>query len=136
MSSDCDLCFTLTAHHIEFADEIERALTDLEAVEIGLSIGRTAVRATGFRPSQNLCRSSRVSARQGRQSQGARDYMIRQHLTFDQRLTVGLFCPSSRVGDALHSYHFDTQPVLKIIIESGSGNTQELVKPLRIYSEP
>ena len=40
---------------------------------------------------------------------------------------------SGRLGDDLEFYYFDSQPLLKMIVETGSGHSKELVKPLRVY---
>jgi catechol 2,3-dioxygenase-like lactoylglutathione lyase family enzyme len=40
---------------------------------------------------------------------------------------------SGRLGDDLEFYYFDTQPLLKMILETGSGHSKELAEPIRVY---
>ncbi|MFC4171412.1 VOC family protein [Microvirga sp. GCM10011540] len=40
-----------------------------------------------------------------------------------------------RIGETIEFYYIDTQPMLKIIIESGTGHAIDL-KPTRVYPEP
>jgi hypothetical protein len=39
---------------------------------------------------------------------------------------------SGRLGEDLEYYYFDTQPLLKMILETGSGHSKELAEPIRI----
>lgn len=43
---------------------------------------------------------------------------------------------SGRLGDALEFYFLDARRHLKMIVETGSGHSKELVRPLRVYPEP
>jgi hypothetical protein len=37
-----------------------------------------------------------------------------------------------RLGETIHFYYLDTEPLLKVIFESGTGHAVDL-KPARIY---
>ena len=37
-----------------------------------------------------------------------------------------------RIGDSIHFYYLDTEPLLKVILESGSGHAIDL-NPVRVY---
>jgi methylmalonyl-CoA/ethylmalonyl-CoA epimerase len=39
-----------------------------------------------------------------------------------------------RIGESIHFYYLDTGPLLKVIIESGTGHAVDL-KPVRVYPE-
>jgi methylmalonyl-CoA/ethylmalonyl-CoA epimerase len=39
-----------------------------------------------------------------------------------------------RIGESIHYYYLDTGPLLKVIIESGTGHAVDLV-PVRVYPE-
>ena len=40
---------------------------------------------------------------------------------------------SGRLGDNHEFYYFDSQPLLKMIVETGNGHTKELTEPIRVY---
>jgi len=39
-----------------------------------------------------------------------------------------------RIGESIHFYYLDTGPLLKVIIESGTGHAVDL-QPVRVYPE-
>lgn len=43
---------------------------------------------------------------------------------------------SARIGDHIEYYYVDSQPLLKVALESGSGHAIDFVKPLYVYPEP
>ncbi|HKG04046.1 MAG TPA: VOC family protein [Conexibacter sp.] len=40
---------------------------------------------------------------------------------------------SGRLGEDHEFYYFDSQPLLKAILETGNGHAKELAKPIRVY---
>ena len=40
---------------------------------------------------------------------------------------------SGRLGSSFEFRYFDTQPVLKVIIEAGSGEVDDSIRPIRVF---
>lgn len=43
---------------------------------------------------------------------------------------------AARIGDHIQYYYVDSEPVLKLALESGSGHAIDFVKPKYVYPEP
>lgn len=43
---------------------------------------------------------------------------------------------AARIGDHIEYYYVDSEPKLKLALESGSGHAIDFVKPLYVYPEP